>query len=257
MKYSITINQKQAKDLGIKSVNQAIILGFISEAHTWAEPVIVENEVFYWASRSKIVEELELLDLKEDTVYRHLKALVSLGLIDYIKINKKDCVRLTKKGKRYYVGNESEKDENSDLNPTYKNTKEHKNTKDKSSVATVCDDAQEVASYLLQKIKTHQQNFKVQNFKAWVKDIDLALRVDGRSKEQLIGCIDWIYGTQRGNFWIANVLSGKKLREKFDTMRMQSTQKQTQKQNANDVIDAIYGQGATALELIEQMERGA
>ncbi len=110
---------------------------------------------------------------------------------------------------------------------------------------------------MLQKIKTHQQNFKVQNFKAWVKDIDLALRVDGRSKEQLIGCIDWIYGTQRGNFWIANVLSGKKLREKFDTMRMQSTQKQTQKQNANDVIDAIYGQGATALELIEQMERGA
>lgn len=130
-----------------------------------------------------------------------------------------------------------------------------KDTKE-SSVATVCDDAQEVASYLLQKIQTHQPSFKVQNLKAWVRDIDLALRVDGRTKEQLIRCINWIYGTQRGNFWIANVLSGKKLREKFNTMQMQSMQKET-KHNTNDVVDAIYGQGATAQELIEQMERGA
>lgn len=272
MKFTITVNQKQAKDLGIKSINQAIILGFISEAHSWAEPLVLEGEVYYWASRSVISSELELLDLKADTIYRHLKSLVSLGLIDYIKINKKDCVRLTKKGKTYYVGNESEKEQNSDLNPTklgnesennsdlnptYQNTKEHKITKDKSNVATVCDDAQEVASYLLQKIQKHQPTFKVQNFQAWVRDIDLALRVDGRTKEQLIGCINWIYGTQRGNFWIANVLSGKKLREKFNTMQMQSYQKQTKTQNANDVVDSIYGQGTTAQELIEQMERGA
>lgn len=272
MKFTINVNQKQALDLGITNINQAIILGFISEAHSWAEPVVFEGEVYYWAARSKIAEELKLLDLKEDTIYRHLKSLVSLGLLDYIKINKKDCVRLTKKGKTYYVGNESEKgnnsdlnptklgnesENNSDLNPTYKNTKEHKNTKDKSSVATVCDDAQEVASYLLQKIQKHQPTFKVQNFKVWVKDIDLALRIDCRTKEQLIGCINWIYGTQRGNFWIANVLSGKKLREKFETMRMQSTQKKTQKQNTNDVVDTIYGQGATAQELIEKMELGA
>ncbi|WP_442765858.1 hypothetical protein [Sulfurospirillum cavolei] len=271
MKFTITVNQKQAKDLGITNINQAIILGFISEAHSWAEPVVLEGEVYYWAARSKIAEELELLDLKDDTIYRHLKSLVSLGLLDYIKINKKDCVRLTKKGKTYYVGNESEKgnnsdlnptklgnesENNSDLNPTYKNTKEHKSTKDKSSVATVCDDAHEIASYLLQKIQKHQPSFKVQNLQAWVRDIDLALRVDGRTKEQLIWCINWIYGTQRGNFWIANVLSGKKLREKFNTMQMQSMQKET-KHNTNDVVDAIYGQGATAQELIEQMERGA
>lgn len=284
MKFTITVNQKQALDLGITNINQAIILGFISEAHSWAEPVVFEGEVYYWASRGIIASELELLGLKEDTIYRHLKSLASLGLIDYIKINKKDCVKLTKKGKTYYVGNESEnstddyvgnksekvpnseinptklgnESENySDLNPTYKYTKEHKNTKDKSSVATVCDDAQEVASYLLQKIQKHQPTFKVQNFNAWVRDIDLALRVDGRTKDELIECINWIYSTPRGNFWIANVLSGKKLREKFETMRMQSQQKQTHKQSANDGVDAIYGQGATAKELIERMERGA
>lgn len=131
-----------------------------------------------------------------------------------------------------------------------------KDTKE-SSVANVCDDAQDVASYLLQKIQKHQPTFKVHNFKTWVRDIDLALRLDGRTKEQLIGCINWIYGTQRGNFWIANVLSGKKLREKFETMRMQSQQKQTQKQNTNAIVDEIYGNGTTAQELIEQMERGA
>jgi len=283
VKFTINVNQKQALDLGITNINQAIVLGFISEAHSWAEPVVMEGEVYYWASRSIISSELELLDLKADTIYRHLKSLVSLGLIDYIKINKKDCVRLTKKGKTYYVGNKSENntddyvgfksekvansemnptklgnesENNSDLNPTYKNTKEQKNTKDKSSVATVCDDAQEVASYLLQKIKTNQPTFKVQNFKAWVRDIDLALRVDGRTKEQMIGCINWIYGSPRGNFWIANVLSGKKLREKFETMRMQSQQRQTQTQTTNAIVDEIYGNGATAQELIEQMERG-
>ncbi|NCD13307.1 MAG: hypothetical protein EOL93_12225, partial [Epsilonproteobacteria bacterium] len=108
MKFTITVNQKQALDLGITNINQAIILGFISEAHSWAEPVVFEGEVYYWASRGIIASELELLGLKEDTIYRHLKSLASLGLIDYIKINKKDCVKLTKKGKTYYVGNKSE-----------------------------------------------------------------------------------------------------------------------------------------------------
>lgn len=271
MKFTITVNQKQAKELGIKNINQAIILSLISEAHTWAEHEIVDGEVYYWASRTKILEELELLDLKSDTIYRHFKSLASLGLIDYVKNGKKDCVRLTKLGKTYYVGNESEKTQNSemnpsklgnesekhsDLNPTYKNTKEHKITKDtKESVAlSVCDDSHDVANYLFKKISNHQPTFKKPNIDVWAKDIDLALRIDGRTKEQLIACIDWIYSTPKGGFWIANILSGKKLREKFDTMNIQASQAT---QSKTSMVDAIYGNGATAQELIEQMERGA
>lgn len=274
MKFTITVNQKQAKELGIKNINQAIILGLISEAHTWAEHEIVDGEVYYWAARTKIQEELELLDLKLDTIYRHFKALASLGLIEYLKKGKKDCVRLTKLGKTYYVGNESEKiqnsemnpskfgnesEKNSDLNPTYKNTKEHKNTKDtkESSVAlSVCDDSLLIAEYLFQKILTQQPNFKKPNLQQWAKDIDLALRVDSRTKEQLVACIDWIYSTPKGNFWIANILSGKKLREKFDTMNMQANQ-QTTTQSKTSMVDTIYGQGLTAQDVIAMMEKSA
>ena len=54
----------------------------------------------------------------------------------------------------------------------------------------------------------------------WSKDIDLAIRIDHRTEQQLIACIDWIYSSA-GSFWIPNIMSGKKLREKFDTMESQ------------------------------------
>ena len=113
----------------------------------------MDGEVFYWAARQVICDELPLLNLKPDTVYRHLKSLVDLGLILHVKSGKKDCVKLTKKASFYYVGNKSEKadftmseinpkndgklgnksektpklgnksEKNSDLNPTYQLTK--------------------------------------------------------------------------------------------------------------------------------------
>ena len=159
MKYTLTINQKQALELGL-NFQQAVILGLICDSHSWAETEIIDGKVYYWTARQKIAEELEILNLKPDSVYRHLKSLEKLGLIDYIKSGKKDCVKLTEKGKTYYVGNKSENDEiyyvgnksekdenseinptklgnksefNSEINPTYKNTNLIRATKDKYS----------------------------------------------------------------------------------------------------------------------------
>lgn len=133
MKYTLTINQKQAIELGVTNVNQLLILDIISVAPTWTKPEIIDNEVYFWVSRTKIVDELPVLNLKPDTVYRHLKQLAEDGLIDHVKQGKKDCVRLTEKGKllfinpmseinpSHYVGNKSEKPM-SEINPTDKNT---------------------------------------------------------------------------------------------------------------------------------------
>lgn len=118
MKYTLTVNQKQALELGISNINQAIILGLIADAHSWAEPEVIDGVVYFWTARQKIADELAILNLKPDSVYRHLKALAELGLIEYVKNGKKDCVKLTKKGKSYYVGNESELSENSEINPS-------------------------------------------------------------------------------------------------------------------------------------------
>lgn len=130
-----------------------------------------------------------------------------------------------------------------------------KKEKKKESVAlTVCDDPHDVANYLLQKILNHQPTFKKPNINEWAKEIDRAIRIDGRSKEELMRCIDWIYSTPKGSFWISNILSGRKLREKFDTMKMQASQQQPTQQK-NTMVDAIYGQGISAKDLIERMEQ--
>lgn len=244
MKFSITINQKQALELGLNNVNQVIILGLIADAHSWAEPEIIDNDVYYWASRQKISDELPLLGLKADSVYRHLKSLADLGFIDYKKVGKKDCVKLTKKGKSYYVGNISEFDENhyvgnksefcenseinpskfgnkseknSEIFPTYKNTNPIRATRDNNIAAT------NVATFFLNKILSYKPNFKkptASSFEKWVSDIDKAMRLDGRTEQELMDCVNWIYSNE-GSFWIANVQSAKKLREKFDTMESQ------------------------------------
>lgn len=139
MKYNIHVNQPQAIELGIKNVNQAHIFDLLSTCAVWAETRIVENQVFYFVARQKICSELPLLNLKPDTVYRHLKDLEKIGLIVYIKVNKLDCIQITKKGKKYLsytmseinpstmseinpkkLGNKSEN--NSEINPTYNTT---------------------------------------------------------------------------------------------------------------------------------------
>ena len=159
MKYILCINQPKALDLGINSVNQAHIFDLLTSAASWASPIIIQNNVFYWVSRQTIGAELALLKLKPDTVYRHLKSLQKTGLINYKKVGKKDCIQITEKGKKYltkkenstmseinpnhYVGNKSERlqnseinpnklgfisEKNSDLNPTYPSTRSDQST---------------------------------------------------------------------------------------------------------------------------------
>jgi hypothetical protein len=88
-------------------------------------------------------------------------------------------------------------------------------------ISKTYDEAKEVADYLLAKILNFNPTFKREN-KSWIRDIELAIRLDGRDKKSLMNCIDWMYSSDKGRFWIANVLSGKKLREKFDTMNTQA-----------------------------------
>lgn len=143
MKYNLHVNQVQAIELGIKNINQALIFDLLSICAVWAEEEIIDNKVYYFVARQKIADELKILDLKLDTVYRHLKSLADIGVIEYKKSGKKDCIRITKKGKKYHsntmseinpnfeentmseinpkkLGNKSEK--HSDLFPTYNTT---------------------------------------------------------------------------------------------------------------------------------------
>lgn len=141
MKFSIHINQKQALELGISNINQAMIFDLLTGCAAWAKTQIIEGDVYYWVARQTISKELQILNLKPDTVYRHLKKLHQIGVIQHVKYGVKDCIKITEKGRKYYVGNESElspptmseinpnhyvgneSENNSEINPTYQTTK--------------------------------------------------------------------------------------------------------------------------------------
>jgi len=109
MRYSLYINQPIALELGIENTSEAFIFDYLIIAPTWAEPIIIDNQVYYWVARQKICDEHPLLNLKPDTVYRYLKKLKQKNLINYIKEGKRDCISITKLGKKYISKTMSEK----------------------------------------------------------------------------------------------------------------------------------------------------
>ncbi len=57
--------------------------------------------------------------------------------------------------------------------------------------------------------------------RSWAVTADRMLRLDGRSEESIVRLIRW---AQQDEFWMSNVLSMEKLREKFDQLRNASTE---------------------------------
>jgi len=101
MRYSLYINQPIALELGMENTTEAIIFDYLTVAPTWAKPEIIDQKIYYWVARQKICKEHEILNIKPKTVYRYLRKLHQKGLIDYIKLGKKDCISITELGKRY------------------------------------------------------------------------------------------------------------------------------------------------------------
>jgi ribosomal protein S7 len=133
-----------AINLGIANIQQAIIFDLLSMASTWAKPEIINNQHFYWVARQHISRELPFLKLKLDSIYRHLKHLDKIGLIVYKKSGKKDCIILTEKGKSYYVGNKSGKQENNEtsmpeINPNKLGNKSEKHSENFPTDQTTID----------------------------------------------------------------------------------------------------------------------
>jgi len=70
----------------------------------------------------------------------------------------------------------------------------------------------------------------------WLADMDRLMRLDGRSVEQVEACIRWC---QSNSFWRANIHSPHKLREKYDTMRLQASRVREQAEPTG--FDGIRG----------------
>ena len=138
--------------------------------------------------------------------------------------------------------------QSTDTNKNVKNVKNDKNVKKSISSLSankLSDDAIELslASELFNLILENNPKAKKPNLQTWAKDIDLMMRSDERSVEEIQEMINWC---QKDSFWQGNILSAKKLRDKFDqlTMKMNSTKRMdkpfTQKRSVQDDVTAQW-----------------
>jgi hypothetical protein len=128
MRFYTNINNVKANEWGL-NIQQAYLFAWFYELPSWADKVIVGTETFYFASKNKALAELPLLTNKVDTIYRYYKQIEQHGLVLIKKIDGRDYISLTAKGKTWN-GTKSEYSEknptelgkksenNSDLNPT-------------------------------------------------------------------------------------------------------------------------------------------
>lgn len=247
MRFSSYINNQRCLEWGLNA-NQGALFDLLNQAVSWANEVIIDGTVFYWVSRNEVIKELPLFYAKPDTVYRHFVELDKKELIEYRKIDGKDLIRLTIKGKTWNefnsdlnpntpskLGNKSESTrieirKSSDLNPTNNNTN-NKNTIDHNStlqpaVATrkrtpkFSDDDLKTAHWIFGLLQKLNPNIKTPNFEDWANEVRLMNKVDNRSHREICELFQW---ANRDPFWQANILSPKKLREKWDQLVMKKS----------------------------------
>lgn len=77
----------------------------------------------------------------------------------------------------------------------------------------------QVAEHLLKRIREHNPDFKQPNLQHWANDARLAHERDRRDYAKLDRMVDWC---QDDDFWQGNILSTKKLREKYDQLAAQA-----------------------------------
>lgn len=69
--------------------------------------------------------------------------------------------------------------------------------------------------YLYNHMLKNNPQAKKPNFQTWAKQIDYMIRLDKRKLTDIKKVIEW---SQKDSFWKANILSTKKLREKYDQL---------------------------------------
>ena len=112
---------------------------------------------------------------------------------------------------------------NTDSNLTNKNKRPRSKA---SRTYTPTDQPYQIAEHLYKRILEHQ-DLKKPNLQKWADEVRLAHERDDRDYDKLNKLVDW---AQDNDFWQANILSAKKLREKYDVLTGQANREYKQKQ---------------------------
>lgn len=89
--------------------------------------------------------------------------------------------------------------------------------KHKKRVYDKDSDYYKLSEFFISQIKKNNPNFKDPNIQKWSNDFRLMIEIDKRDKHEVAMLIKWV---QKDSFWMSNVLSPAKLREKYDQLIM-------------------------------------
>ena len=118
------------------------------------------------------------------------------------------------------ISAESEADSSSRLvtSPKYSSSRTRR-TKPKRVFAAT-DIEHELAALLLSLIRRRNPQHGEPDLQRWARTVELMIRVDGRSSNDIRRLIEW---AQADDFWATNILSTDKLREKFDQLTVKAS----------------------------------
>lgn len=168
------------------------------------------NSTSVWRWLKKFEEE-QMLDIKSTTKY---------SVISIKNWHEYQSTEHQVDNKRTTTGQQPDTIKNAKNAKNAKNEK-NKDTPPKSKKRIYETDSihYQLASNLFEKIKTNNPEAKEPNWQTWSDDIRKMIELDNRKPEQVSNMISW---SQTDGFWSGVILSAKKLREKYDTMRVQA-----------------------------------
>ena len=91
-----------------------------------------------------------------------------------------------------------------------------------------------LSNYLFKHMKNNNPSVRKPNLQNWCTHIDRMIRLDNREPNEIKKVIEW---SQKDSFWMTNILSTSKLRDKYDQLYMNMNKKETKKQKGGETDD--------------------
>lgn len=113
-------------------------------------------------------------------------------------------------------------------------------SREESFVASA--DAEQLCDLLKQRMEANGVKTKPVT-SAWLKQMDAIIRLDKRTTDEIRSVIEWC---QSDPFWRCNILSPKKLREKFETLRLRMGDVPVEQERVVDPLDEFRAKGLVA-----------
>jgi len=162
----------------------------------------------------------------EDCIKKELKSIKDLSLVRLV-LERTENTSLVQKVSVYAGLDDTSHDTSTIRGQKEKEKEKEKEKKNPRHKFETCDT--NGAKYLFEKIKGNNPKQKEPNFNNWANEFRLMRERDNREPQEIKDVIDWC---QADPFWQGNILSPKKLREKFDQLTIQMNSKKGANNNA-------------------------